>query len=85
MFALVPDIITRFIFQAMDANVPIDALNPFIYLRSGQLPQLKSVYYMDMVSRRVMSNMSRFFKAMHLIKMYHEYAIIPPNHFMADI
>lgn len=33
-FGEVPDVITRSIFDVMDANVPIDALNPFIYLRS---------------------------------------------------
>ena len=72
-FGEVPDVITRSIFDVMDANVPIDALNPFIYLRSGRLPEFVVVFFMNMVAKRVKSKMSRFFHAMHLIEMYREY------------
>lgn len=82
-FATVPDLITTSVFEAMDVNVPIDPLNPFIYLRSQRLPEFVVVYFMELVPRRVKSNMSRFFTAMHLIEMYREYVIIPPHHFMA--
>ena len=84
-FGEVPDVITRSIFDVMDANVPIDALNPFIYLRSGRLPEFVVVFFMNMVAKRVKSKMSRFFHAMHLIEMYREYIIVPPHHFLASV
>lgn len=83
LFAAVPDVITRSIFGVMDVNVPIDALNPFVYVRNGLLPEFVVVFFMNMVAKRIKSNMSRFFTAMHLIEMYREYVIIPPHHFMA--
>ena len=84
-FASVPDVVGSAIFDAMDADVPIDAFNPFIYLRHGRLPEFVAAYFMQLVSARVKSNMSRFFTAMHLIEMYREYIIIPPSHFMAQV
>lgn len=84
-FAGVPDVITNTLFRAMDANVPIDAFNPFIYVRNGILPEFVVAYFMQMVGRRVKSTMSRFFQAMHLIEMYREYVILPPHHFMAGV
>ena len=84
-FAGVPDVITDTLFSAMDATVPIDAFNPFIYVRNGILPELVVAYFMQMVGRRVKSTMSKFFQAMHLIEMYREYVIIPPEHFMASL
>ena len=84
-FASVPDVVGSAIFDAMDADVPIDAFNPFIYLRHGRLPEFVAAYFMQLVSARVRSNMSRFFTAMHLIEMYREYIIIPPSHFMAQV
>lgn len=83
-FAAVPDVISSAVFQAMPAEVPIDAFNPFIYLRNGVLPEFVVVYFMRMVSVRIKSNMTRFFTAMHLIEMYREYIIIPPSHFMSS-
>lgn len=82
-FAQVPDVVARAVFDALDVNVPIDALNPFVYLRNGRLPEFVVVYFMKLVSRRVKSNMSRFYSAMHLIEMFREYVIVPPTHFMA--
>ena len=81
----IPDVVSTAVFVAMDANVPIDAFNPFIYLRNGRLPEYVVAYFMTLVSRRVKSNMSRFFTAMHLIEMYREYIIVPPTHFLAAL
>ena len=67
-FAAVPDVITTAIFNVMDAQVPIDAFTPFLYLRNGRLEEFVVAYFMKLVSARVKSNMSRFFTAMHLIK-----------------
>jgi len=83
-FAAVPDLITTAIFNVMDAQVPIDAFTPFLYLRNGRLEEFVVAYFMKLVSARVRSNMSRFFTAMHLIEMYREYVIIPPSHFLAS-
>ena len=83
-FAAVPDLITTAIFNVMDAQVPIDAFTPFLYLRNGRLEEFVVAYFMKLVSARVKSNMSRFFTAMHLIEMYREYVIIPPSHFLAS-
>ena len=84
-FAQVPEVVTAALFNVLDVNVPIDALNPFVYLRNGRLPEFIVAYFMQFVSRRIKSNMSRFFSAMHLIEMYREYVIVPPTHFMAAL
>lgn len=86
VLASVPDSITTAVFEVMDATtVPIDALNPFVHLRNGQLPEFVPVYFMDLVPRDVKHNISRFFTAMHLIEMYREYVINPVPHFMTSI
>ena len=81
----VPDVVARAIFDAMPADVPIDAFTPFLYLRNGRLAEYAVVYFMNLVPRRVKSKMSRFFTTMHLIEMYREYIIVPPSHFLASI
>lgn len=85
VLADVPDVIMTAVFEVMDIDVPIDPFNTFMYLRNGRLPEFVVVYFMNLVSRHVKSNMSRFFTALHLIQMYREYIINPPSHIMAPI
>lgn len=84
VLARVPEFVSNALFDALDAQVPIDPLSPFIYLRQGKLPHFVVIYFMEIQGmKKNLGNQRRFFQAMHLIEAYREYVIVPPAHFLS--
>ncbi len=75
----VPNVISSGLIDAMGADVPIDVMNAFQYLKHGRVPEYVVVYFMNAQPATRCSNSTRFFRALHLMEAYRDY-ILPPYH-----
>lgn len=75
MLRSVPDVVAAGIFDHIGNDVPIDAMTPFLYLKSKKLPEFVIAWFMLSQGYKRVSPSTRLFRAFHLLEAYREAVI----------
>lgn len=64
-----PNIVSDLVMKYGGKEMPYDPLNPFYFLKRGELPKFVLNWFMNQQSRRV-STMTRFYRALHMMEFH---------------
>lgn len=67
-----PRVVSEHVIRYGGPDMPMDALNPFFFLKRGELPYFVLNWFMGHQPKRL-ATMTRFYRALHLMEMYRGY------------